>query len=247
MNKKVSFLVCGTQKGGTTALAQYLNGHSGIFIPKEKEIHFFDNETINWNEPSYKNYHQHFEEADTDKLWGEATPIYMYWEFAPRRIWHYNPKMKIILILRNPISRCYSHWSMEYNRDLESKEFVQAINLEAIRARENLPFQHRVFSYIDRGYYCHQIRNIWRYFGKESTLVLRQEELQSEPNNVLQRISSFLEISSFKKVDNVKVHPGTYKEGMKESTKVYLKKVFYNEIKELELMLGWDCSEWLRL
>ncbi len=247
MNKKVSFLICGTQKGGTTALAQYLNGHSEIFIPSEKEVHFFDNETINWERPNYKKYHLHFQQSGTDTLWGEATPIYMYWDASPRRIWAYNPKMKIILILRNPISRCYSHWSMEFNRDSESEDFEEAITLEGIRARDNLPLQHRVFSYIDRGFYCQQIRRLWHYFGKESTLILRQEELKLEPNKVLNQVSSFLCIEAFDQVDHLNIHIGNYKKEMKKTTKAYLNKIFYNEIKQLESMLDWDCSEWLRL
>ena len=50
------------------------------------------------------------------KLWGEATPISLYWDPAAERIWRYNSAMRLIVILRNPIERAYSHWAMEHRR-----------------------------------------------------------------------------------------------------------------------------------
>ena len=67
-----------------------------------KELHFFDREEENTN---YKKYHANFKPKPQQRLIGEASPIYMYWETAPSRIWKYNPKMKWILALRNPVER----------------------------------------------------------------------------------------------------------------------------------------------
>ena len=80
MNKRLSFLVCGTQKSGTTALAAYLRQHPRIHLPEAKELHFFDDETQAWPEPDLKSLHRHFQAADADQLWGEATPISLYWD-----------------------------------------------------------------------------------------------------------------------------------------------------------------------
>ena len=54
MRNRLSFLVCGAQKSGTTALAAYLRQHPGIYLPKAKELHFFDDETQAWPEPDPK-------------------------------------------------------------------------------------------------------------------------------------------------------------------------------------------------
>jgi hypothetical protein len=70
----------------------------------------------------------------------------MYWYDAPRRIWQYNPDMRIVILLRNPVDRAYSHWNMERERGAEPLEFRQAIATEADRCRAALPAQHRVFS-----------------------------------------------------------------------------------------------------
>jgi len=92
----------------------------------------------------------------------------MYWQNAPKRIWQYNPEMKIIIILRNPIERAFSHWNMERSRNAEHLSFWDAINTEKLRCQETLPLQNRVYSYIDRGFYIKQLENIWRYFPKKT-------------------------------------------------------------------------------
>ena len=102
--KKINFLIAGTQKGGTTSLGNYCNQHSKLFIPACKEVHFFDNEDIDWLNQSNvdKIYLSHYPVDPNSWLLGDATPIYSFWEPAMQRIWHHNPGIKIILCLRNP-------------------------------------------------------------------------------------------------------------------------------------------------
>ena len=180
----MSFLICGAQKAGTTALADYLRGHPQLFLPEQKELHHFDDESLAWgDQPRHhqrnrRSYHRSFRTAPADCHWGEATPIYMYWEAAPERIWRYNPAMRIVVILRNPIERAYSHWAMEVGRGADDLSFADALGEEASRCRSALPFQHRVYSYADRGFYSGQLRRLWRFFGEEAVLILKQEELR---------------------------------------------------------------------
>ena len=75
--------------------------------------------------------------------------------------------MRLIVILRNPIERAYSHWAMEHRRGNDQLPFALALEQEEARCREALPFQHRVFSYVDRGFYSAQLRRLWRFFGRE--------------------------------------------------------------------------------
>ena len=188
MRKRLNFLICGAQKSGTTALAAYMRLHPKLYLPEAKELHFFDDETQAWPYPDLNSLHQHFQAAETDQLWGEATPISLYWDPAAERIWRYNPAMRLIVILRNPIERAYSHWAMEHQRGKDPMPFDQALAQEEQRCREALPMQHRVFSYVDRGFYSSQIRKLWRFFGREQVLVLRQEELRVNPQTCLESI-----------------------------------------------------------
>src|SRR3954470_22890344 len=99
---RVGFLIAGTQKGGTTALHAYLRDHPGVCMAEPKEVHFFDTETHFAGGPvDYAPLHACFRPQPGQVL-GEATPITMYWDDAPRRVWEYNPAMKLVCVLRNP-------------------------------------------------------------------------------------------------------------------------------------------------
>ena len=247
----MSFLVCGAQKAGTTALAGYLRQHPQLFLPAEKELHHFDDERLHWGSRPWRRrrrdrlYHRAFSTAPAGRIWGEATPIYMYWEPAPARIWGYNPAMRIIVILRNPIERAYSHWAMERGRGAEPLSFEQALAQEATRCRMALPLQHRVYSYADRGLYSAQLRRLWRFFGTEAVLVLRQEELREAPQRCLDRVCEHLGVSALGPVAALEEHVGHYGEPLAASTRLRLAECFAAEIRQLEAMLGWDCGAWL--
>jgi hypothetical protein len=152
--RMVDFVICGTQKGGTSALDTYLRGHPEICMADRKEVHFFDNEEYFSNDkPDYSKYLSWFSPNKSHKILGEATPIYMYWNDSPKRIWEYNPNMKLIVILRNPIERAYSHWNMDRSRHADNLSFWETIQKEKKRCSDALPKQQRRYSYIERGFY----------------------------------------------------------------------------------------------
>jgi hypothetical protein len=243
----VDFLICGTQKGGTSALDAYLREHPEICMADRKEVHFFDNEKFfSGKTPKYSAYHRMFDSRPSHKLIGEATPSYMYWYEAPRRIWEYNPNMKLIVILRNPIERAYSHWNMQRTRNIEHLTFWEAIQSERERCRQALPYQHRIYSYVDRGFYLEQLRRIWTYFPKKNILIIRNEDLRSRPHATLQQVSSFLQVDPFRDLEVKDVHSRAYASATTDKERDYLRHVFEYEIRGIERVLGWDCGHWLR-
>jgi len=244
--EKVAFVIAGTQKGGTTALASYLYEHPEIGMPTVKEVHFFDTEEhFASDEVDYAKYHGYFKPALRGRLLGDATPIYMYWQPAPQRIQRYNPAMKLIMLLRNPVTRAYSHWNMERARKRDPLSFEEAIRTETERCREVLPLQHRLHSYVDRGLYSEQIRRIWRHFPVEQTLVLKSEELQRTPDAALASITDFLGVARFLPVEPRSVHARPYQSPMSAEARDYLREIFAPEVSNLERMFGWDCADWL--
>lgn len=246
LTMKVDFVICGTQKGGTSALDSYLREHPEICMANIKEVHFFDNENnFQCDKTDFSRYHSAFDPKPWHKLVGETTPIYMYWFDAPRRIWQYNPDMKLIVILRNPIERAYSHWNMERSRNSDALSFWEAIQCESQRCREALPYQHRVFSYVDRGFYIEQLRRLWAYFTKAQVLILRNEDLRVRPQVTLQKVCDFLGVSPFHEINAKDVHSRPYLYPIRDSEKEHLRSIFEYEIRGLERLLGWDCSNWL--
>ncbi len=216
-------------------------------MANQKEVHFFDDDRyFAGNNPDYSRYHSYFSPKKMHKVLGETTPIYMYWNDAPQRIFRYNPEMKIIVILRNPIERAYSHWNMERSRNAERLTFIDAISTEQQRCREAHPYQHRVFSYIDRGRYLEQLRRLWEYFPKDRVLTIKTESLKQDPSATLDSVTHFLGVSKFPSIKDKNEHSLAYASSMSKEDRGYLKLIFDNEIKELEKALQWDCSDWLK-
>ena len=131
--KKIDFLIVGAQKAGTSALDMYLRKHPEIEMARpQKEVHFFDDEKyFKKNKVNYEVYHEYFTN-DNSKIKGESTPVYMYWSLAMKRIYEYNPQIKIIAVLRNPIERAFSHWNKEKYRKRETADFSTAIIVQML-------------------------------------------------------------------------------------------------------------------
>lgn len=244
--RKVDFVIAGTQKGGTSALNAYLRTHPEIGMAHKKELHFFDQEkNFQTAPPPYGLYHRNFARGRSRKIWGEATPIYMYWEPAPARIRDYNPRMKFILLLRNPIERAYSHWNMERTLKQDKLSFWDALQAEPQRLKDALPSQSRFFSYMSRGRYTEQLERLWQHFPREQFLILKSEDLRDQPQKTLDAVCQFLDVSRLPGVEKMTVHSRPYESRITEQEKAYLKTVFAPEVKKLETMLGWDCRSWL--
>jgi hypothetical protein len=191
----VRFLVGGVQKGGTTALFDYLAEIPGLELPSIKEAHFFDDdERVDWTRPDYEPYHRLF--VDPARLWGEATPIYLYWPNALERIHAYNPQMKLIFIFRDPVERAWSHWKMEYARGKETEPFAWCIREGRARMADAQPYAgfHRIFSYVERGFYGRQLRRAFSLFPRDQLLLLGSNELRRDPMAVIARICAFLQV-----------------------------------------------------
>lgn len=192
--RKVDFLIAGVQKGGTSALFEYLRAMPGLQLPELKEAHFFDDEEgVDWAGPDYRRYHELF--VEDGRRWGEATPIYLYWPNALERIAAYNPGMRLILLFRDPIERAWSHWKMEYAKGKETEPFHWCIREGRRRLDPGdpaAPGHHRVHSYVERGFYGRQVAHLLGLFPREQCLFLRSEALRVAPRSVLEQISDFL-------------------------------------------------------
>jgi hypothetical protein len=209
-NKKVDFLIVGTQKGGTHALVSFLRQHPEIFIPSVREAHFFDRTGIYLadlqRQDPYAHYHELFEIAKSGQLWGEATPIYMFLPFVASRIFQYNPSVKLIFLLRDPAQRAHSAHKMERARKWDSWPFIFAAALEPFRLRmasgdlDDDRHPRRVHSYLSRGFYSRQIESFLRMFPRENCLFLKSEALLDEHELVMRKVFSFLKVDPEVKV-----------------------------------------------
>ena len=193
---RVDFVAIGAQKAGTTALFEYLKDDHRLNLSNVKEVHFFDDETLDWLAPDYGLYHARFN-MDRPGLKGEATPIYIFWPDSLERLRAYNPSVRLILMLRDPVERAYSHWRMEYARGIEKYPFAWAIREGRARVAQALPkhANHRVFTYVERGFYGAQVRRLFTLFPRDQVLIERADALKTDPTLVLARVCIHLGLS----------------------------------------------------
>ncbi len=247
-NSPADFFVVGAQKAGTTALRAYLDRHPNIGLYESPEAHYFDDERhFAASVVTHDAYHARFPRKRPDLIRGEVTPVYLYWRDAPRRIWAYNSNARLIALLRNPIERAFSHWTMERSWRNDPLSFYDALTAERHRCRETLPYQHIHYSYMDRGFYSEQLRRLWSYFPREHVLVLKSDDLRREPRKTLMSVAHFLGVDPevYANASPEDHHVGVYEAPIDPRALELLRETFQFEIRQLELMLGWDLAEWL--
>jgi hypothetical protein len=237
----VNFIIAGVQKGGTTALFDYLSDETGVALSRVKEVHFFDDEAQDWRRPDYAAYHSHFDAAAPGPC-GEATPIYAYWPNSLERIAVYNPAMRIILVLRDPVQRAWSHWRMEYARGAETQPFAWCIRQGRQRLFDAEPWgHHREFSYVERGFYGEQVERLLAIFPRDQVLILRSEDLRADPAPALADVRAFLGLSPGAPVTPREVHVGRdmdYGSELTREDEAFLRSIYEPDLTRLRRICG---------
>lgn len=249
--RKVDFLVAGVQKGGTSALFEYLRGMPGLQLPDVKEAHFFDDEErVDWARPDYGRYHELF--VDDGRLWGEATPIYLYWPNCLERIAAYNPAMKLILLFRDPVERAWSHWKMEFAKGKETEPFRWCIREGRARLDPGdlrAPGHHRVYSYVERGFYGRQVAHLLTLFPRRQCLFLQSELLRDRPRAALQQICAFLDQPEPAEISAKMVYVALERDYGSELDPVdiaLLAELYAPDLARFSELTGIDPSDWAR-
>jgi hypothetical protein len=249
MGKLVSIFVCGVQKGGTTSLFGYFCEHPSLSNPHRKELHFFDDETIDWLLPEYSILDSFFPPRDGDKLRFDVTPIYSFWPPSISRIRAYNPAAKLILLFRDPLDRAWSHWCMEYARGTETLPFAEAIRAGRKRMAGAAPLApgRRVYSYVERGLYAEQVRRVLSLFPREQVLFLRSQDLLDDHCATLARIATFAGLSPFPETGPKRERPQPYIAAPLSATKedrAYLASLLRDDVCAFAQLTGLDVADW---
>ena len=216
-------MIIGVQKGGTTALYRFLSQHPEIGMSSpHKEVHLFDapEYSSDWTpEQIDGRYRPFFEHRAGARIWGEATPLYLFFPEIARELKRYNPELKLIVLLRDPVERAISHYYMEKNRDAERHPLWLALLSEPFRVRRcedaRAPGSAmRVGTYRRRGLYSLQLRNLYRFFDEARVLIVHRVDLLEHHDAVLRRVFAFLGVS-----EEVRIAPAVYNEGKRGGRK----------------------------
>jgi hypothetical protein len=192
-----TFLGIGAQKAGTTTLFHQLKRHPRIFLPEQKELHFFDDAAEYAKGPGYY-ARTHFAAAPPDSVRGELTPSYLYVAPAAQRIRDtLGRDVRLIVVLRNPVERAYSHYQQSREKGQELEPWSRALELEASRITQG-HLQDMTFSYVNRGLYAAQLRRYRDLFPPEQIRVLVfEEDIARNQEETILQLYSFLGVEPF--------------------------------------------------
>ena len=203
-----SFLIIGAQRSGTTSLFRYLAQHPQVVPPLVKEVQFFSSSAFlkgpDWyrsNFPTTRDMQGRANQGATAVTF-EATPYYLFHPLAASRVAAALPNAKIIVLLRNPADRAFSHYLHSVQRGIEPLGFDEALRAEeerlageAMRMGSDERYdsqRYRAFSYFARGVYVDQLTEWERRFSREQLLVLESEAMYRDPSATYRRVVEWL-------------------------------------------------------
>jgi hypothetical protein len=218
----IGFLIIGAPKAGTTSLFEYMRQHPEIHMPANKEVYFFNMDSIyqrgwDWYQTTM------LRDAPLGTVCGEATTEYIRgapWrdltsdkcedvaasvdhresveEIIPRRVKQFLPDVKLICVLRDPVTRAYSHHLMVKMERADPRSFDEAIAqlMEPVAMEQARIEPSRINGYIVNGEYARLLAGFLRVFAREQLMVIFSDELAQEPVETLAKLFDFVGVSA---------------------------------------------------
>lgn len=244
-----NYIIIGTMKGGTTSLYSYLCMRPDVHPATAKEIHYFDNhyhQGTSW----YKTHFPMKKEMLPGQITGESSPYYLAHPCVPERIYRLLPEVKLIVLLRNPVERAYSHYQHNRRLNREPLTFDKALESEDERIAgeekkmsdnpKYCSYNHPVFSYKRRGLYAEQLKRWLQYFPREQLLIIKSEDFFDNPKLITDQVCEFLGLKPYENgVYEKHNYFGSYS-NMSEESRILLSEYFAPYNKELYNLLGVD-------
>ena len=255
------FVILGAMKSGTTSLYNFVVKHPAIVPAAQKEVQYFSARHryrlgklwYRSNFPTNLSRRRFYKKTNQKLLSGEATPAYLFYPIVPGRMKEALPDVKLIVILRNPVDRAYSHYHHILRKNMTTLSFENAIKSEEKRRAEeserlikdpNFIFtRYRVHPYLTRGVYADQLERWFKHYNRKQFLILATEGLHENPQRTLDQVFDFLGVHPFQVGSLKNRNVGNYKE-MNEDTRKFLIEYFrpHNErlSKLLQRSFNWD-------
>jgi len=198
---KPNLFIVGAPKAGTTSVYEYLKKHPDVYFPRLKEPNYFSSKEIISQKLYYKvpiiktesSYLSLYSQHKNQKIIGDASVSYLYYPKVAARIRNYNPDAKIIIILRDPIQRAFSHYLMDYRLGYINVEFENIYY-----DKEKYPLHYQQYFLVSK--YYEQVKRYIEIFNDNCT-VLFFDDLKSNPIVFMNQVYSFLGIDSINDVD----------------------------------------------
>ena len=245
---KLDFAIIGTQKGGTTSAMNLLGRfHPNVKIPR-REMSFFNKDGeyekgIDYYEKLYLE-NINLPNKKMDLVFGEKTPEYSCDMKALKRLKKHYSGCKLVLFLRNPITRAYSNYNMNKNKLGERiNSFSDIIRYD---------YKTNPLGIVARGIYINQIKNILEIYDRNELIILISEKCKQNVVNEYNKIFRFIGVRElietefkYEKLKNKKwKNAGNYTDEINEDDYMFLKKLYNPFNEDLYNFLGYEIQEW---
>jgi len=249
------FMIIGAQKAGTTSLFEDLMRHPRIKRPLDKELHYFSDpgnyqKGLAWYRSQFPIRLSPAGAVAGKQLTGEATPYYLFHPLAPQRIFETLPRVKLIVMLRDPVDRAFSHYFHEVREKRETRSFEQAIENEPAEMEQEeatilgdgryFSYKHRRCSYLSRGIYWRQLERWFKFFERSQFVILKSEDYLRDPEGNFSLVADFLGLFPHRLESFKKFHEGVYDFPMQPETREGLKRFYKPHNEKLSRLLGRD-------
>lgn len=249
------FIIIGTARSGTTSLYYDICQHPCVLPAAYDELGYFDSNFhlgLNWYRSLFPTLFSKWlvKQKKQFAITGEDTPFYIWDPIVAKRILKNLPKIKLIVLLRNPVDRAYSNYHLGVRAGTENLSFEDAIKVEIKRLEEiNEESKSSIEkyairrSYLAKGFYSDQLKIWFEIFNSNQLLIISTEDLKSNPQKVINKIYNFLEIPDNHKLIPEKQKKAVYPE-MKKETREFLIDFYKKNNTELFNLIGqkfdWD-------
>lgn len=210
----INLFIVGAAKSGTTSLYHYLNQHESVFFPQVKEPNYYSNifseDKQAYKKPKPNKFYHHkiinskkeyfllYKGSESYSIVGDASPSYLWDLNSAARIHKDFPNAKIIIILRNPIQRAFSHYLMNLRSGLEQDRNFYSALLRDQKNSQEVWGDGKSMLYVSLGMYSSQIQSYYNYFDKNNIKVLLYEEFFENLAYSVTGLFKFLNISNSK-------------------------------------------------
>lgn len=200
-------IIAGAQKSGTTSLFGALASHPDFGRVGIKEPFYYGNDDRYSRGKEY--YLSNYPHKRTCSFSVDATTNYLDHPLAAKRIKQDNPKVKVIIMLRDPVYRAFSHYKMQKKIGSELLTFREALDLEKQRIEEGKLFSnlhnycYQRLGYRTRGEYSRMLPFWLEEFDASQLYILQAEAFYADPIGVYKTVTDFLGLKTHNNPDLV--------------------------------------------
>jgi lipopolysaccharide transport system ATP-binding protein len=243
-------IIPGAMKAGTTSLFAYLEGHPQLAPSLEKEVHYFD---MNFHRgPVW--YARQFPRGQghstvVSPLPFESSPYYLFDPRVPARIRELVPDVKLVILLRDPVDRAFSHYHNNLRLGRENLSFEDAIDAEEERIAgeeerllsdpQAVSLAHKRYSYLRRGLYAEQLLRWQSCFPEEQLLLVDAGRLFTDPRAVVAEVLAFVGVDPWEPPNFAARNEGRHGEAMQAATRSRLEVFYEPHEQRLSDLIGW--------